>query len=822
MKATSRHRSLLASFIHTPRVSLLVVLFLLSWGLPSQAQHKNRQRGSLFLPQNGQSHEGQGKGNGATPPTITHDPAEDITTIGFSGTFSVGASGSAPLSYQWQENGIDIPGATNSTYVTAPTTLEDNGARFTVTVSNPYGSAQSDNALLLVGALEQYGTAPTGVALRWKAFAPPEGGKHPAVLVLHPGGYKAGSAGPDSVSGDLAAAGFLALSTEYRLAPPHLSMNAPDHLPPSQDTVTPIDDGHYPEQTDDVAMAVRAARGDPRCNGLVYAVGGSAGAGHALYVLARGTPGDDRFDLAVGLSTPSTYDDVPWLQMPCIPGEACPQPVIEGYLGIPLGTALANLPQLHAASPTTYITPALPPFFVLYSDHDASYLQDFSRTDLITALQAAGLQESQSATPEAGTYKQILVPTGEGVYHAFEYWDLPADGISGDPTVGDVVINWLQGMPPSPTPTPSPTATPTPSPTDTPTPTPTNTPTPTATPSPTDTPTPSPTESPTPTSTPSPTETPTATPTPTETPSPTETPTPSPSATETPSPSPTDTPSPTPSPTDTPTPTPLPTDTPTPTETPTPSPSATETPSPTDTPTPTPSPSDTPTPTPTDTPTPSPSPTETPSPTDTPTPTPTPTQTPTPTPSPTNSPTPTPTATPTPTPVPPSIVTQPADKNVDLGKNAKFTVTAAGGAPLSYQWRRNGTDITGATSSSYTVLATTAADDGSLFSVLVSNGGGSVRSRDALLTIKLPPTINGQPPNKTVKVGKTATFTVTASGTSPLHYQWRKNGKNISGATTKSYTTPATTKADNGSLYSVVVSNSLGSATSSNATLTVN
>jgi hypothetical protein len=86
----------------------------------------------------------------------------------------------------------------------------------------------------------------------------------------------------------------------------------------------------------------------------------------------------------------------------------------------------------------------------------------------------------------------------------------------------------------------------------------------------------------------------------------------------------------------------------------------------------------------------------------------------------------------------------------------------------------------------------------------------------------LPPTITTQPASETVTAGQTATFTVVASGTAPLNYQWQKNGANISGATSASYTTPATTTADSGSTFDVVVSNTAGSVTSSTATLTVN
>ncbi|HXY00822.1 MAG TPA: immunoglobulin domain-containing protein, partial [Candidatus Limnocylindrales bacterium] len=58
------------------------------------------------------------------------------------------------------------------------------------------------------------------------------------------------------------------------------------------------------------------------------------------------------------------------------------------------------------------------------------------------------------------------------------------------------------------------------------------------------------------------------------------------------------------------------------------------------------------------------------------------------------------------------------------------------------------------------------------------------------------PTITTQPQNQTVNFGQTATFSVVASGTPPLSYQWNKNGGAISGATSSSYTTPATTMGD--------------------------
>jgi Phosphoesterase family/Immunoglobulin domain/Immunoglobulin I-set domain len=175
--------------------------------------------------------------------------------------------------------------------------------------------------------------------------------------------------------------------------------------------------------------------------------------------------------------------------------------------------------------------------------------------------------------------------------------------------------------------------------------------------------------------------------------------------------------------------------------------------------------------------------------------------------------------------VAPTITTQPANQTVTVGQTASFTVVATGTAPLAYQWQKNSTAISGATSASYATPATTSADNGAKFVVVVSNSAGSVTSNAATLTVNASataPTITTQPANQTVTVGQTATFTVAATGTAPLSYQWQKNGTAISGATSASYTTPATTSADNGAKFVVVVSNVAGNVTSNAATLTVN
>lgn len=176
-------------------------------------------------------------------------------------------------------------------------------------------------------------------------------------------------------------------------------------------------------------------------------------------------------------------------------------------------------------------------------------------------------------------------------------------------------------------------------------------------------------------------------------------------------------------------------------------------------------------------------------------------------------------------PMAPSITTQPANQTIFAGQTAKFSIIASGTSPLSYQWHKNGADISGATSASYTTAAETTSDNGAVFSVVVTNSGGNVSSNSATLTVNpdpVAPSIISQPASQTITAGQTAGFSVTASGTTPLTYQWQKNGVPISGATSSRYITPAETSSDNGAQFTVVVSDSVGSITSNAAILTVN
>jgi glucose/arabinose dehydrogenase len=169
----------------------------------------------------------------------------------------------------------------------------------------------------------------------------------------------------------------------------------------------------------------------------------------------------------------------------------------------------------------------------------------------------------------------------------------------------------------------------------------------------------------------------------------------------------------------------------------------------------------------------------------------------------------------------PTITTHPSNQTVLQGQSATFNVVASGSATLNYQWQRNQVNISGATSSSYTLPNAAFADNGAKFRVIVSNGFGNATSNEATLTVNAPPSITGHPASQTVTQGQPATFGVTANGSATLNYQWQRNQVNISGATASTYMIAAAALSDNGAKFRCVVTNSFGTATSNEATLTV-
>ncbi len=170
---------------------------------------------------------------------------------------------------------------------------------------------------------------------------------------------------------------------------------------------------------------------------------------------------------------------------------------------------------------------------------------------------------------------------------------------------------------------------------------------------------------------------------------------------------------------------------------------------------------------------------------------------------------------------PPVIVQAPANATASIDTTAYFAVQATSSVAMTYQWLRNGQPIVGATAAAYNHFVQ-ASDNGAQFSVVVTNSAGSVTSAAATLTVQSTsaPAITGQPASTTVAPGATVSFSVTATGTAPLSYQWYRNGTLINGATAATYSFVAQV-ADNTARYTVRVSNSAGSVTSGEAVLTV-
>jgi dienelactone hydrolase len=266
-----------------------------------------------------------------------------------------------------------------------------------------------------------YATASDGTILHWRVQEPVGGGKHPVVLTIPGGGFKNLFSIPPAVSQDLLAAGYVVFdSVEYRLAPPNKLSGQ-------------VSDGRYPDQTNDIELAAAAALRDSRCNGEVFAVGGSAGASHAEWLAAKGL-----VRAAVCLSPATQFDDAVSLQ------DGAFRHDVENYA--PTDPA--------AASPDSLLTSGSVIMISAYQqDHMPAPQYDLAVAKLLKL---------------GAPYAAQLVP-GKG--HSWDLW----------PTVKTQAISFLnahRGASPTPTPTPTATSTPTATATATATPTPEESPTP--------------------------------------------------------------------------------------------------------------------------------------------------------------------------------------------------------------------------------------------------------------------------------------------------------------------------------------------------------
>ncbi len=170
----------------------------------------------------------------------------------------------------------------------------------------------------------------------------------------------------------------------------------------------------------------------------------------------------------------------------------------------------------------------------------------------------------------------------------------------------------------------------------------------------------------------------------------------------------------------------------------------------------------------------------------------------------------------------PAIIVPPVNTAVTAGYAASFNVAASGSGTLSYQWYSNGAAVAGATGTSYSTGSTSLADNGKTISVTVTSAFGAVTSNPARLSVSAAQnvTLTAQPQAGNAVVGQAATFSVAASGSPQLTYQWFVNGSAVAGGTQNTYTTPTLTVTGTSSVY-VVVSNPLNRVQSATVALTV-
>lgn len=166
---------------------------------------------------------------------------------------------------------------------------------------------------------------------------------------------------------------------------------------------------------------------------------------------------------------------------------------------------------------------------------------------------------------------------------------------------------------------------------------------------------------------------------------------------------------------------------------------------------------------------------------------------------------------------PPAITQQPTGQTVNEGGTLTLSILATNAT--GYQWKKDGEDIPSANSATYTKQSVAPSDAGSYTCVVSGEGGTSVTSDTATVTVNALPVITQQPSSQTINEGGNINLEVTATGATG--YQWKKDGSDIPSATNAAYSKSGALPADAGS-YTCVVTGAGGSVTSSPATVTVN
>ena len=172
-------------------------------------------------------------------------------------------------------------------------------------------------------------------------------------------------------------------------------------------------------------------------------------------------------------------------------------------------------------------------------------------------------------------------------------------------------------------------------------------------------------------------------------------------------------------------------------------------------------------------------------------------------------------------PVPPTITTQPSSASVLIGAVANFSVGFQGDASFKFQWYKDTVAIQGQTNAILSIDSVSESDAGS-YTVKVTNNGGSITSSAATLTVVVPvaPTITSQPQSATVEVGGSAYLYVQAEGTNPIVYVWSKDGEPLPMSMGNSFAI-MNAQTSNEGIYSVKITNMIGSVTSNDVTVTV-
>ena len=167
----------------------------------------------------------------------------------------------------------------------------------------------------------------------------------------------------------------------------------------------------------------------------------------------------------------------------------------------------------------------------------------------------------------------------------------------------------------------------------------------------------------------------------------------------------------------------------------------------------------------------------------------------------------------------PNITSEPADQTVVAYQAVSLGVSAVGSEPMYFRWRHDGAPLVGATNATLTFPRILPQDFG-LYQAEVYNPAGLALSSTSRLTVNVPAVISVHPQSRSVVAPGNVTFAVSAAGTGPLTYQWRRNGEELPGETGPSLTLKGVRPADEGAYY-VVITDEIGAIASSAALLTV-